>query len=377
MLALRANRTVAMDELIDGLWGDRPPASAAKNVQLYVSRLRKALGAEGSDAEARIATRGRGYELQLAEDAVDAARFEHLVERARREAERGAAPNGAAHTALELWRGAPLADVAEEPFAGPEIRRLEELYLHTIELDIDAELAAGRHAEVLGRLEALIAEYPLREHFLSQRMLALYRAGRQSEAIEAYREAHRALVAEIGAEPGPELRNLQDAILRQDPVLDARPPALELPRQLEGGSPLLAGRDHELRWLRKRWREAEAGTCWIALVSGPHGIGKTRLVAELAAEVQQAGGEVLYAAGSGSPEATLATIRTAAERDLPTLLVLDDADDASPAVLDAAAALEARHRDTPSLLLVLHRDEPGPPVFAARGPEARAPPPAG
>ena len=295
---------------------------------------------------------------------VDAARFEHLVERARHQAERGAGPNGAARAALDLWRGAPLADVAEEPFAAPEIRRLEELYLHTIELDIDAELAAGRNAEVLGRLEALIAEYPLREHFHAQRMLAFYRAGRQSEAIEAYREAHRALVAEIGAEPGPELRNLQDALMRQDPVLDARPPALELPRQLEGGSPLLAGRDHELRWLRKRWREAEAGTCWIALVSGPHGIGKTRLVAELATEVQQGGGEVLYAAGSGSPEATLATIRTAAEGDLPTLLVVDDADDAAPAVLDAAAALETRHRDTPSLLLVLHRDELGPPVFA-------------
>jgi WD40 repeat protein/DNA-binding SARP family transcriptional activator len=364
MLALRANRTVSADELIDGLWADRPPPSAAKNVQLYVSRLRKALAAAASDDEVRIATRGRGYELQLPDDAIDAARFERLVERARREAERGIAANGAAHSALELWRGSPLTDVADEPFAGPAIRRLEELRLHAIELEIDGELADGRNAEVIGRLEGLIAEHPLHERFHAQRMLALYRAGRQAEAMEAYRAAHRTLVEEIGGEPGPELRKLQDAILRQDPALDARPPRRELPRQLEGGSPVLAGRDHELRWLRKRWREAEAGRSRIALVSGPPGIGKTRLAAELAAEVQRAGAEVLYAPGSGSPGAARETIARAAENELPTLVVLDDADDAAPAVLEAAAGLAATPRDTPVLLLVLHRDEQGPPAFA-------------
>jgi DNA-binding SARP family transcriptional activator len=113
MLALRANRTVATDELIDGLWGDRPPTSAAKNVQSYVSQLRKELASD--DSGTSIVTRGRGYELKLPKDAVDAARFEHLVERARAEAERGI-PDGAARGALELWRGAPLADVASEPF---------------------------------------------------------------------------------------------------------------------------------------------------------------------------------------------------------------------------------------------------------------------
>jgi WD40 repeat protein/DNA-binding SARP family transcriptional activator len=361
MLALRANRTVSADELIDGLWGDRPPRSAAKNIQLYVSRLRKALGRDAS--EARILTRGKGYELQLPEDAVDAARFEHLVERARRESEHGVAADGAAHSALELWRGAPLADVAAEPFAAPEVRRLEELHLRAIELEIDAELAAGRHADAIGRLEALIAEHPLSERFHAQRMLALYRAGRESEAVEAYREAHRVLLAEIGIEPGPKLRELQAAILRRDPALDPRP-ARELPRQLEGGSPLLAGRDRELRWLRKRWQDAEARRFEVALVCGPPGMGKTRLAAELAGELQRAGTAVIYAAGSGSPDATLAAIRAAAESELSTLLVLDDADDASPALLDAAAALAERSRDPPLLLLVLHRDEHGPPAFA-------------
>src|SRR5918995_2910508 len=359
MLALRANRAVAADELIDGLWGDRPPASAAKNVQYYVSQLRKALASY--DSGASIVTRGRGYELQLPDDAVDAARFERLVERARRVSEQGIV-DGSAQGALELWRGAPLADVAEDPFAGAEIRRLEELHLRAVELEIEAELAAGRHDDAIGRLETLIGEHPAHERFHAQRMLALYRAGRHSEAVEGYPAAHRALAAEIGTEPGPELRRLQEQILAHDPALDARP-APELPRQLEGGSPLLAGRDRELRWLRKRWAEAGEGRTRVALVSGSPGIGKTRLAAELAAAVQPEA-TVLYAAGSGAPDAAHEAIRGAKESELPTLVVLDDADDASPAVLEAAAALAAEPRDIPLLLLVLHRDDEGPPVFA-------------
>jgi WD40 repeat protein/DNA-binding SARP family transcriptional activator len=361
MLALRANHTISADELIDGLWGERPPASAAKNVQLYVWRLRKAIGTNGSGA--RIVTRGRGYELQVAADTVDAARFERLVELGRREAEQGIV-DGSIHGALELWHGAPLADVAEEPFAPPEVRRLEELHLRAVELAIDAELAAGRHREVIPELEALISEHPTHERFHAQRMLALYRAGRQSDATEAYREASRTLVAEIGAGPGPELRELQEAILRQDPALDARPLQQELPRQLEGGSPLLAGRERELHWLRKRWADAETGRSRVALVGGPGGIGKTRLAAELAGEVQRTGAAVLYAAGTGSPDAALEAIRTAERSERPTLVVLDDADDAAPSILDAAAALGERLGEPALLLLVLHRDQQGPPTFA-------------
>jgi DNA-binding SARP family transcriptional activator/WD40 repeat protein len=362
MLALRANRTVSADELIDGLWGERPPASAAKNVQRYVWRLRKAIDVNGSGA--RIVTRGRGYELRVADDVVDATRFERLVEEAARGPASAARANGAAAAALELWHGAPLADVAEEPFASAEVRRLEELHLRAIELAIDAELAAGRHREVIAELEALIAEHPTHERFHAQRVLALYRAGRQSDATEAYREASRTLVAEIGAGPGPELRELQEAILRQDPALDARPLQQELPPQLEGGSPLLAGRERELRWLRKRWAEAEIGGARVALVGGPDGIGKTRLAAELAAEVQRTGAVVLYAAGAGSPDAGLEAIRAAEGSERPALVVLDDADDASPSILEAASALAAVSRDSALLLLVLYRDEQGPPAFA-------------
>jgi WD40 repeat protein/DNA-binding SARP family transcriptional activator len=362
MLALHANRTVSSDELVDGLWGEHPPASAAKNLQLYVSRLRKALSKNGS--EATIVTHGRGYELRLPEGAVDATRFERLVEEAAREPASAAGANGAASAALELWRGAPLADVASEPFAGPEIGRLEELHLRAIELAIDAELAAGRHAEVIARLEELIAEEPLREHLHAQRMLALYRAGRQSEALEAYRTAREALIEQIGVEPGPELQRLQAAVLDHDPSLDAPPPILELPAQLDGGSPLLAGRERELRWLAKRWQDASAGRTRVALVYGPPGIGKTRLVAELAADVQGDGAAVLYASGGETPDAALATVARAGQGRRPTLLVLDNADDAPPPVLEAAAALAHEPEARPLLISVLHHDEQGAPAFA-------------
>ena len=251
MLALNANSTLSGDELIDGLWGERPPGERRQEPPAL--RLPAAQGARrrpcgGGDRHPRARlraapARGRGRRPAL--------RAPGRGGRARAGERRGA--NGAASAALELWRGAPLADVASEPFAGPEIGRLEELHLRAIELAIDAELAAGRHADVIARLEELIAEEPLRERLHAQRMLALYRAGRQSEALEAYREARETLIEQIGVEPGPELQRLQAAVLAQDPSLDAPPPVAELPVQLEGGSPLLAGRERELDWLRRRW----------------------------------------------------------------------------------------------------------------------------
>src|SRR5262245_11834234 len=361
MLALRANRTVAADELIDGLWADDPPASAAKNLQFYVSELRKALASDGAGAS--IVTRGRGYELRVAEEAVDALRFEEMVEEAARQPSGGA--NGLAGAALELWRGAPLADVASEPFAAPEIGRLEELHMRAIELAIEAELAAGSHAEAIARLEALIAEEPLRERLHAQRMLALYRAGRQSEALEAYREAREALVEQTGLEPGPELQGLQAQILAQDPALEAPPPAVELPVQLEGGSPLLAGRERELDWLRRHWARAREGRIVCVMVWGPAGIGKTRLLGELAAEVRQEGAAVLYAGGGEVAEAALATVTEAGTGHRPTLLVLDYADDAPPRVLEAAAGLARAPEGRQLMVCVLHHDEQGPPAFAA------------
>ena len=203
MLALEAGRTVSADRLAAGLWGEEPPSSAPKMVQLYVSHLRRVL-----DGDASITTRGRGYELQLPEETVDTVRFERLLQNSR------------GREALALWRGDALADVADEPFAAAEIRRLDELRLRAAEMAIDADLKAGRHVEVIGELDALVAANPLREGLHAQRMLALYRAGRQSEALGAYRDARTGLVEQIGVEPGAELHRLHDAILAHDPALD-------------------------------------------------------------------------------------------------------------------------------------------------------------
>jgi DNA-binding SARP family transcriptional activator len=182
LLALHANAPVAADRLIEGIWGEDPPASAQKMVQLYVSRLRRLL--ETSDAE--ILTRGRGYELRIDADAVDALRFERLVEAATRTGD-----GTIAREALALWRGPPLDDVSGELLAPGHVQRLEELHARARELAIDADLAAGGHLAALGVIEGLIAESPLREHPHAQRMLALYRAGRQADALDAYREARR------------------------------------------------------------------------------------------------------------------------------------------------------------------------------------------
>ena len=168
-------------------------------------------------------------------------------------------PNGEARAALALWRGSPLADVAHEPFASAEIRRLEELRLQAAELAIESDLAARRHREVLGELRSLIADEPLRERPRAQQMLALYRSGRQAEALAAYRAARSALVEAIGVEPGPELRQLHEAILRQDPRLELsrRSTRIGLPPELDTATPLV-GRAAELEWLREHWRRALA-----------------------------------------------------------------------------------------------------------------------
>ena len=336
MLGLEANRTVTADRLIEGLWGDEPPPSAAKMVQNYVWRLRQVLTDDGG---AEILTRGRGYELRIDRELVDVCRLERLVSEAARSAENGGPANGSAREALALFRGDPLADVADEPFAMAEIRRLEELRLTAEELAIEADLAAGRHQEVVGEIDALLAENPLRERLHGQRMLALYRCGRQAEALEAYRDARRTLIDEIGVEPTPELRRLHDAILRQDPSLDVEPAVTELPPELDtAASPPLIGRDDDVRRLRAHWLHAAAGAGALVTLAGGYGMGKTRLAAELASEAHREGAAVVYAAGTGPPEAVPKAIARARGTRRPTLIVIDNADRVPP---DVRAALRA------------------------------------
>src|SRR3954469_628809 len=326
MLALDANHTVSMDRLIEGLWGEHPPASASKLVQQHISQLRKMLADDG----APIVTRGRGYELMISPDDVDALRFTRLV------------AQGAGREALTLWRGQALGDVADEPFAAEEIRRLDELRLGALEQAVDADLAAGRHREVAAEFAALVTEHPLRERLHAQRMLALYRCGRQADALEVYRQARAVLVEQIGVEPGPELRELHAAVLRQDRSLDA-PVQAVLPPELERGPPL-AGRTAELERLRAAWRRVRRGRGCTLVLSGIEGIGRTRLAAELAAEAREDGALVLYGEGD---------VARAGAASRPTLLVLD-IDVAGPAVVELASEIATR----PALLVVISREVP-------------------
>ena len=214
MLALEPGRVVSVDRLVEALWPGDPPETAAHAVQVYVSQLRKALGPV-------IATRAPGYELEVAPERVDVHRFARLAQDGRAALEGGdaAAAEGALRDALALWHGPALADFLYEPFAQTEIARLEELRTITLEERIEADLALGRHAELVPELEALVAAQPLRERPRAQLMLALYRSGRQADALAAYRTARETLVEELGIDPGPELRELEAAILRQDESL--------------------------------------------------------------------------------------------------------------------------------------------------------------
>ena len=230
LLLLNANERVSLDRIVDHLWPDGPPASATKSVQVHVSRLRRALGDNGSAARGRIETRGSGYAIALAPGELDAERFRALVAKAT-EARGGGDAAGAAELireALRLWRGPPLADLPQSPLLDPEVASLEEQRLSAHEELIEAELALGRHADVVAELEALARRHPMRERLRAQLMLALYRSGRQAEALQAYQDVRRVLATEAGLEPGPALRDLERAILHQDVALApaARPAAV-------------------------------------------------------------------------------------------------------------------------------------------------------
>jgi DNA-binding SARP family transcriptional activator len=216
-LLLRPNEVVSADRLIDDVWGEDSPESAAAALRVNVSRLRKALPPDV------LTTRAPGYLVRVEPDELDLHRFERLVDEGRSLLARGLAAEASERLqeALALWRGAPLADFTYETFAQTAIARLEEIGLAAVELRIDADLALGRHDELVGELEALVAEHPLRERLWTYLMTALYRSGRQAEALDSYKQARRSLVDELGIEPGVSLQELERAILRQDPSLEA------------------------------------------------------------------------------------------------------------------------------------------------------------
>src|SRR5712692_2464720 len=233
-LLLEPNRVVSRDRLIDALWGEAPPDTARNTIQVYVSQLRKLL------PDGALETAPPGYRLVVDPETVDLYRFARLCDEGRSRLADGDAA-GAAETlraALALWRGAPLEDLPSEPFAHAEIARLEDR--------IDADLALARHGQLVPELERLVVEEPLRERPRAQLMLALYRTGRQADALAVYQRARKALVDELGIEPGESLRKLERAILEQDPSLGIAPPSIAPPRRIPTPPYPLLGREREL-----------------------------------------------------------------------------------------------------------------------------------
>jgi YVTN family beta-propeller protein len=270
MLVLRRGEVVSSDRLIEELWDGRPPTTAAKIVQGYVSHLRKALGDDV------LLTRTGGYQLSAASEQVDAERFAQIVADGRRSLSAGDAAGAEQlfSTALALWRGEPLADLAYEPFAQETIARLGEERLAALEDRIDADLNLGGHHALVAELEWLARSHPNRERLLGQLMLALYRCGRQSDALDAYRRGRQALHDELGLEPGPESRTLEQQILTQDPLLDL--PARSPPSKMPGDSlsPAVA------RAIQGKWALAGGAlllltaviAATIAELAGGHGV---------------------------------------------------------------------------------------------------------
>jgi predicted ATPase/DNA-binding SARP family transcriptional activator len=263
MLLLHANEVVSSDRLIEALWEDEPPETAPKALQVYVSQLRKLLGRE------RLETKAPGYRLRVQEGELDLERFRRL------------SAEGKPEEALVLWRGPPLSDFVYQSFAQAEIARLEELRLTCLEERIEHDLAAGRHAGLVSELDALLSEQPLRERLRGQLMLALYRSGRQAEALEAYQEGRRLLVEELGIEPSPELQELHRAILNQAAALalaSEQVPAWSLPTP---ANPLI-GRREELRAIS----DVLLGEARLVTLTGAGGSGKTRLALQVATALQ-------------------------------------------------------------------------------------------
>jgi predicted ATPase/DNA-binding SARP family transcriptional activator len=353
LLVLEAGELVTTERIVEEVWqGGRGDAS--RSVQVYASQLRQLLG----DGE-RIRGETGGYRLLASPEEIDARRFERLLEEGRRlrlSGEHGPAAE-TLRKALALWRGAPLADLAYAPVAQVESARLEELRLGATEELIEAELALGRHREVLSEIEALVAAEPLRERPRRQLMLALYRCGRQAHALSAYQDARRTLVEELGLEPGPELRELEAAILRQERTLLVEPAELRARRRLPAAPSDLVGRRREVTDVVALLRDGSR----LVTLTGPGGTGKTRIALQAAHELAERFEDGVWWVGLAAltdPELVESTIAHAVEaknglaehlRPRHALLLLDNFEQ----VADAAATVADLMRDAPGVKVLV------------------------
>ena len=360
LLSRTPGQVTSVGAVIDGLWGEQPPTRPEKAVASYVSRLRRALSGAGGgvDPVALVVTRAPGYVLDVPPSAIDSAVFETTVAQGRRALAVGQ-PALAASTlrrALALWRGEALEEFRGHPFARAEAVRLDEVRRSAVQVRIEADLAVtapGAPPTLIAELESLVASYPHQERLWAQLMIALYRSGRQADALQAYRRARSRLIEDLGVEPGPELRDTERAVLSGDRGLHGTPVrATAVPDSLAGRGSICVGRDEDLARLSAGLDAAAHDRAQAMLVVAPEGFGKTELIAELARRSAERGVVCRYGHGSAALDVLVANPNRL------SLVLVDGADELSTVELERVAAWVRASTDRPVLTVATARAVP-------------------